>query len=93
MELPIEYSKTHYSKRKQARLEYIKRQDGLCHYCKHALTEAPPKEITDKPLNVRLFPPHFLSYPIHLHHSHDTDLTIGAVHSYCNGVLWQYEGE
>jgi len=40
-----------------------------------------------------LFPRGFFGYPIHLHHSHDTGMTIGAVHAHCNAVLWQYEGE
>jgi hypothetical protein len=33
-----------------------------------------------------------LKSPIHLQHDHDTGLTEGAVHAYCNAVLWQYEG-
>jgi hypothetical protein len=40
-----------------------------------------------------LFPKNFLKWPVHLHHSHDTGMTIGAVHSYCNAVLWQYHNE
>jgi hypothetical protein len=30
---------------------------------------------------------------VHLHHSHETGMTIGAVHARCNAVLWQYHGE
>jgi len=30
---------------------------------------------------------------MHLHHNHETDMTEGAVHAYCNAVLWQYEGK
>ena len=33
-----------------------------------------------------------LAHPIHLQHNHSTDMTEGAVHAYCNCVLWQYEG-
>ena len=40
-----------------------------------------------------LFPPNFFKWPVHLHHSHDTGMTIGAVHARCNAVLWQYHGE
>jgi hypothetical protein len=40
-----------------------------------------------------LFPELFLKYPVHLHHSHVTGLTIGAVHAYCNAVLWVYHDE
>ena len=41
----------------------------------------------------RLFPESFFKYPVHLHHSHDTGKTIGAVHAYCNAVLWEYYGQ
>jgi hypothetical protein len=30
---------------------------------------------------------------IHLQHCHKTNMTEGAVHAYCNAVLWQYEGK
>jgi hypothetical protein len=33
-----------------------------------------------------------LLHPVHLQHSHVTGLTEGAVHAFCNAVLWQYEG-
>jgi hypothetical protein len=49
--------------------------------------------ILKKDINLRLFPPNFLKYPIHLHHCHDTGMTIGAVHCHCNAVLWQYLGK
>jgi hypothetical protein len=42
---------------------------------------------------MRLFPKGFLNAPVHLHHSHVTNMTLGAVHGYCNGYLWQYLGE
>jgi hypothetical protein len=45
------------------------------------------------PIDRELFPPGFFNYPVHLHHSHNSGLTIGAVHSYCNAVLWHYHGE
>lgn len=33
----------------------------------------------------------FLQHPIHLQHNHTTGMTEGAVHNYCNAVMWQYE--
>ncbi len=50
------------------------------------------EDITDKKINWKLFPENFLKYPIHLQHNHDTGMTEGAVHNYCNAVMWQYEG-
>jgi hypothetical protein len=93
MNLPVNYEKTHYSKRKLVREEYTRLQNGNCYHCKSSLDEEPPKFITRKKINESLFPPFFLKHPVHLHHSHDTGMTIGSVHAYCNAVLWQYHGE
>lgn len=93
MELPIKYSETHYTIRKKARLEYIKLQEGLCYYCHEPLKKKAPLRIRKMKLKRGGFPRGFWKYPIHLHHCHKTDLTLGAVHNYCNAVLWQYHGE
>jgi hypothetical protein len=55
----------------------------------------PTKEMQQKSINFSLFPGGigFLKYPIHLHHDHNTGMTIGAVHARCNAILWQYHGE
>ncbi len=90
MKLPVNYNDIHYTTRKLVREEYIRRQKGLCYYCNSSITQKPPKEILNKSINWRLFPKNFLKYPIHLHHNHNTGMTIGAVHNYCNAVLWQY---
>ena len=57
------------------------------------LSEPAPKEILDKKIDWSLFPPNFLKYPVHLQHDNDTGMTEGAVHNYCNAVLWQYHGK
>jgi hypothetical protein len=44
-------------------------------------------------VDLKLFPRGFLSNPVHLHHCHTTGLTIGAVHSRCNAILWQHHGQ
>jgi len=92
MELPVNYNNISAKKRKQAKSEYIKKQDNKCFYCKHPLNINPPKYITNKKINWQLFPPGFLNNPIHLQHDHNTGMTEGAVHAYCNAVMWQYEG-
>lgn len=83
---------TSYQRRK-CRQEYVEHQKGLCYHCQQPLDGKPPPEILEKPLLMRLFPPGFLGHPVHLHHCHRTGMTIGAVHAYCNGVLFQYHGE
>lgn len=85
----------HYSRltpyqRRELRNQYIKAQNGLCYFCKSDIYSEPPREITNLQINWKLFPEGFLNYPIHLQHNHDTDLTEGAVHAYCNAVMWQY---
>lgn len=89
--LPIGYTKLTPSQRREVRLQYIKEQDNKCFYCGHSLDEKAPKHITDKNINWRLFPSNFLQYPIHLQHDHNTGMTEGAVHNYCNAVMWQYD--
>ena len=88
--LPILYDKASRAERRAVRIEYTKQQKGLCYYCKEPLN----KEPKSKPkLNRKSFPRNFFKYKIHLHHCHKTGFTIGAVHAYCNAVLWQYHGE
>ena len=90
--LPVNYEDLHWTERKEVRQQYIEEQNGICHYCGCSLNEPAPKRITDKKVNWSLFPKNFLQYPIHLQHCHKTGMTEGAVHNYCNAVMWQYEG-
>lgn len=93
MELPVDYGSLTPAERKVVREEYIKLQEGKCYYCKGKLSDSPPSKIMKKRIIRTLFPENFFKWPVHLHHSHETGLTIGAVHCYCNAVLWQYEHE
>lgn len=86
--LPLNYHEIPFNERRKVREQYIEEQKGLCFYCKKDLQQEP---IKDKTINWNLFPPNFMKYPIHLQHCHKTGLTEGAVHAYCNAVMWQYE--
>jgi hypothetical protein len=90
---PYFYSKLSPVERAELRKEYGIRQKGNCWFCKESLNKIPSKQVRDSKLNLNLFPSGFLRYPVHLHHDHGTDLTIGAVHSECNAYLWQYLGQ
>lgn len=92
MELPTDYTKLTPSERREVRNEYIRLQDNKCYWCQGLLSESPPNSITNKKIDWNRFPPNFLQYPIHLQHCHKTGMTEGAVHAYCNAVMWQYEG-
>ena len=93
MKLPINYSESSFQTRRLAREQYIKEQNGLCWYCKQPLDGKPPKHVVNAYINKSLFPDSFFNYTIHLHHSHVSGKTIGAVHSRCNAYMWQYGGE
>lgn len=93
MELPAKYSALSPSERRATREEYARRQSGMCQFCGVALAGPPASRVRNLPINRRLFPKTFFDWPVHLHHSHETGMTIGAVHNYCNAVLWQYHGE
>lgn len=93
MDIPAFYDELTQPERRAVRNEYVRRQEGKCRYCKEPLDGRPSREVEGKKVNLKLFPPNFLRHPVHLHHSHETGLTIGAVHAKCNAVLWQYHGE
>lgn len=92
MELPTDYTKLKPNQRREVRAQYTKDQNNLCMYCGETLAEPAPDRITSLAINWRLFPIGFLKSPVHLQHCHRTNMTEGVVHSYCNAVLWQYEG-
>lgn len=91
--LPALYSKLGTARRRAVRERYEELQGGRCYHCKRSLDGPAAPEILAKPLQMGRFPVGFFDHRCHLHHDHKTDLTIGAVHPYCNAVLWQYHGE
>lgn len=90
---PEKYSKLTREQRAELRKRYASYQNNKCCYCGASLSGPPTDGILKKRISRDLFPKHFFDYPTHLHHNHDTDLTIGAVHAYCNAVLWEHHGE
>jgi len=90
--LPVMYDDITWVERKAVREQYVVEQDGKCWYCKLPLDGDPTVEVGNKWINKDIFPPDFLTHPIHLQHDHGTGLTEGAVHARCNAVLWQYYG-
>ena len=90
--LPVEYDLLPGLERRAVREQYVKEQNNLCMHCGEDLSSKAPERITEQTIIWEAFPPGFLNYPIHLQHDHGTGLTEGAVHAYCNAVLWQYHG-
>ena len=93
MELPVNYDSLKQKERRVVREEYVRIQEGLCQHCNQPLKGEPSQEIMEAYIHMPLFPKGFLRHPIHLHHDHNTGMTIGAVHARCNAHLWQYHGE
>ena len=89
-DLPINYNSSHWTVRREAREWYVMLQDNKCWHCGISLDVRP--ENTEN-INWNIFPDNFLKYPVHLHHDHVSGMTIGAVHAYCNAVLWQFHGQ
>jgi len=93
IDLPQNYTKLNSKSRKTIRETYIEEQKGLCHYCRAELSGQPQKLARAKVVHPGLYPAGFFDNPVHLHHCHETGMTIGAVHAHCNAVLWEYEKE
>ncbi len=93
IQLPTEYSKLTTDEKRRVREAYVYLQDGNCCFCDSPLDESVPKTIKEIYIDRSRYPPGFFRYPVHLHHDHDTDLTLGAVHSRCNAVLFEYYDE
>lgn len=93
--IPVLYFSLNPARRALVRERYVEEQQGACWYCTCSLDGPPPPHILGMPIHWRKFPggDDFLKHPVHLHHSHETGLTIGAVHAYCNAVLFDYHGE
>jgi hypothetical protein len=90
--LPTDYTKLTGIQKYEVRCQYVELQDGKCWYCKGDLKEEPPEEVKKFVVHEKYFPNGFFKNPIHLQHDHVTRLTEGAVHAYCNAVLWEYHG-
>lgn len=93
MKLPVNYNKLTSRSRKAIREQYVQLQEGICCHCGCSLSGEASKKVMGLKVNKGLFPRGFFNWPIHLHHDHTTGMTIGAIHCYCNAVLWQYHGE
>lgn len=93
MQLPINYKESSWYIRKAAREQYVKEQNGNCWFCGLPLNGDPREDIKSVFIDTKRFPKAMFDNPIHLHHSHKTGMTVGAVHARCNAYLWQYKGE
>lgn len=85
---PVKYDSLSPRQRRVVRDQYVRMQEGKCCWCREPLDGLPEICVMSRRINMRLFPPGFLRYPVHLQHNHATGMTEGAVHSRCNAVMW-----
>lgn len=88
--LPVKYSELSAKRKKAVLAQYRRIQQDKCWYCERDLSQPPPDFVTAKPIDRGLYTPGFFKNPVHLQHYHYSDYTEGAVHAYCNAVLWEY---
>jgi hypothetical protein len=95
VKLPVNYDELTQAQRREIRELYCRLQDWKCIHCNNSLLKDATDFVRKMKIDFSLFPggEDFLKYPIHLHHDHNTGMTIGAVHARCNAILWQYHGE
>ncbi len=93
IKLPANYEKLEQWERRHVRQAYEAKQHNLCYHCQCALSGEPSFDVVEIEVSPDLFPSGFFDNPIHLHHNHDTGMTIGAVHAHCNAVMWEHYGE
>jgi hypothetical protein len=94
--LPAVYDRLSGQRRMIVRELYIAKQKGKCLHCKQTLSRLPRAYNARKKERMNasgILPPYFFKFPIHLHHCHKTDLTLGAVHAYCNAILFMEYGQ
>jgi len=91
--LPVKYKDIPWNEKWIVREQYIQLQKRICMYCDCELDMNPPPKILNKKIDWSRFPDNFRKSPIHLQHCHKTGMTEGAVHMYCNAVMWQYENK
>lgn len=87
--LPHRYSDLNTSQRRKLREQYVEHFRGRCLYCDEPLNDKPHEYVRAKATSIAWWnlpggKKGFLSNPIHLHHDHDTDLTLAAIHALCN---------
>lgn len=93
-DLPVDYTTLNWRNgdNRLVRRQYEELQNGKCYFCNCYLDADPSDKVKNADINWSLFPRGFQNNPVHLQHSHKTNMTEGAVHMRCNAYMWQYEG-
>jgi len=81
--------------RRKLRDEYIECSRGRCAYCEEMLDDEPHAFVRQSADQIEWdnlpgSKEGFLKDPVHLHHDHETGLTLAAIHALCNAHSWHF---
>ncbi len=82
-------------KKRELRDEYTRSFGGRCLYCFEKLDDEPNSFVRDSADDIEWDDSPgrkegFLKNPIHLHHDHETGLTLASIHALCNAHSWHF---
>lgn len=92
---PQRYRDLNISQKQELRDQYVDYFRGRCVYCDRQLDDEPHKFVCQSADEIEwdALPggkEGFLKNPVHLHHDHETGLTLGPVHAQCNAHSWHF---
>ena len=92
---PQRYCDLNSNQRRKLRDEYVEYFGGRCLYCDGHLDDEPHEFVRQSADeiewdNLPESKEGFLKNPVHLHHDHETGLTLGPIHALCNAHSWHF---
>ncbi len=92
---PQRYRDLNSNQRRKLRDEYIEYFNGRCMYCDELLDDEPHEFVRQSADQIDWDDlaggkEGFLKNPVHLHHDHQTGLTLAAIHAMCNAHSWHF---
>jgi hypothetical protein len=92
---PQKYDDLNSEEKRKLREQYIEWFNGRCLYCEEMLEDEPHKFVRQSADDIEWDDLHggkegFLSNPVHLHHDHETGLTLAPLHALCNAHSWHF---
>ena len=92
---PQRYRDLNTNQRRKLLDEYVEHFRGRCLYCHLKLDGKPSRIVRDSADEIEWdnLPggkEGFLKNPVHLHHDHETGLTLAPIHALCNAHSWEF---
>lgn len=92
---PQRYRDLNANQHRKLRDEYVEYFRGRCLYCDGQLDDEPHEFVRQSADEIEWdnlpgSKEGFLKNPVHLHHDHETGLTLGPIHALCNAHSWHF---